>query len=218
MEYCFTKAQERKISKELKKVVTDMLKILKESGLEEITVFYPTTNRIDPSLFDKDFLNGDLMLIIKSDYIMIRGIDNGLGVNSHWWKIYMNPILTVMDKDKKRKVPVACQFLMNYAQNRPRIIEAATLGKEEKETISSKVDKQLEEGISHIEQVLKDEVLVEFNLPETTDQKQIELHNENGVNIGIIDFGGKTVKIITTGDIVLVNREKAQSRIKSKNK
>ena len=212
MEYCFTKAQERKINKELKKVVNDMLKILKESGLKEITIFYQMINKIDPSLFVGNFLNGDLRLIIKSDDIMLRGIEHS------WWKLYMDKKLTLMDKDKQKKVPVACQFLMNYAQNRPRIIEAATLGKEEKETISSKVDKQLEEGISHIEQVLKDEVLVEFNLPETTDQKQIELHNENGVNIGIIDFGGKTVKIITTGDIVLVNREKAQSRIKSKNK
>ena len=210
MEYCFTKAQERKINKELKKVVNDMLKILKESGLKEITIFYQITNKIDPSLFVQNFLNGDLRLIIKSDDIMLRGIEHS------WWKLYMNKKLTLMDEDKQKKVPVACQFLMNYAQNRPKIIEVATIGKKEKGTISSKIDQQLEDGISHVEQVLKDEVLVEFNLPETTDQKQIEVHNEGGVNIGTIDFGGKTVKIITTGDIVLVNRDKLQSRVKSK--
>lgn len=217
MEYCFTKAQERKIVKELKRVAIDMLKILKESGLDKITVFYPTTNKIDSSLLDKDFLNSDWNLRIRSDHIMIYGTTKNPDTDMYdWWKFYMDKKITVMDKDKQSKVPIACQFLMNYAQNRPKIIEAATLGKKEKRAIASKIDEQLEGGISHIEQVLKDEVLVEFNLPESIDQREIEVHNEGGVNIGTIDFGGKTVKIVTTGDIVLVNREKSQSRVKGK--
>ena len=51
-------------------------------------------------------------------------------------------------------------------------------------------------------------------MPESKNPDLIEIKNEDGKNVGIIDFGDKSIKIITSGDIVLVNKEKETAKHK----
>lgn len=52
------------------------------------------------------------------------------------------------------------------------------------------------------------EIDVKLDFPKTQNMHQIDVYEENGHTIGILNFGERTVKIITDGDIVLVRRDK----------
>lgn len=57
------------------------------------------------------------------------------------------------------------------------------------------------------------QVAVQF--PESIDQHTIEIKEEDGRVVGTIDFGGKLIKIITDGDIVLDDqRDRSKAKIK----
>jgi len=60
----------------------------------------------------------------------------------------------------------------------------------------------------------KKQDIVEVSVPESKNPDLIEIKNEDGKNVGIIDFGDKSIKIITSGDIVLVNKEKETAKHK----
>ena len=56
-------------------------------------------------------------------------------------------------------------------------------------------------------------IAVQF--PESIDQHTIKIKEEDGRVVGTIDFGGKLIKIVTDGNIVLEDeRDKSKTKIK----
>lgn len=49
---------------------------------------------------------------------------------------------------------------------------------------------------------------IEFDFPESVAPREITIEEDKGQKIGTINFGGRTIRIITDGDIVLVKRSK----------
>lgn len=62
-------------------------------------------------------------------------------------------------------------------------------------------------------QVLFDEVVVD--LPESIDQQSIELEEKDGKKIGTINFGERSIRIITSGNIVFESQT-GKSKVKKK--
>ncbi len=64
-------------------------------------------------------------------------------------------------------------------------------------------------AIEEINQKYNKDAEIEIDFPETNNKHTIEVQEENGKKVGIINFGSRTIKIITTGDIVLIDKTKA---------
>ena len=93
------------------------------------------------------------------------------------------------------------EFILEYGSIRNRIINQINVSSEHK---------------THIAKTIKsDDAIVEMELPESINQNVIEVTKEDGRIVGTIDFGGKLVRIVTDGNIVLEDRTKEE---KQKNK
>ena len=58
--------------------------------------------------------------------------------------------------------------------------------------------------------------VIEFNFPPSIAEKEIEIEKKDGKTIGTINFGERSISIITDGDIVLVPKlEKEKQKVKS---
>jgi len=89
--------------------------------------------------------------------------------------------------------------LVNYYENlREKIVEEV-----------EKRCKRNNLNIDKIDNFLKnknEEVDVEIDLPPSQNQHQMEIREVEGRTVGTLDFGGRTIRIITDGDLVLVDK------------
>lgn len=85
----------------------------------------------------------------------------------------------------------------------------------EYENIKSQVVKEVNEALVQrnsdfaiADKICKNaESIVEINMPGSQNVHEVQVSEENGKKIGVINFGLQTVKIITEGNIVLVNKD-----------
>lgn len=70
------------------------------------------------------------------------------------------------------------------------------------------------EALEAIKKHYDKEASIDIELPPTNNQHTIEITQEDGKNVGIINFGDRTIKIITNGDIVLLDRRKEPEKVK----
>ena len=108
-------------------------------------------------------------------------------------------LFLVSDASKKsvdlrtiRNVYQKLEVIDNYGSIRHRIINQIDASDEVKTRIS--------------ETIKSNDAIVEMELPESIDQNVIEVTREDGRIVGTIDFGGKLVRIVTDGNIVLEDR------------
>lgn len=72
------------------------------------------------------------------------------------------------------------------------------------------------EAVEIIKQLYRKEGQIEFKLPEMNNLHKLEVQEENGQKIGAINFGNMSLKIITSGDIELVNKTEEHPKQKKK--
>lgn len=215
--YNLTKEQKRKIRRELGIMVVDINRLLKEAGVKEISINI-THSKEDRSMIAEDdvwltrFFNGSWRISINHNEMKVFSDSNSLFRNPEWWRFAkkINGTFVVGRITDDSYYPIGYSLLLNYETNRKKIIEAIDYRIKK----SKVVDEKLEGISSTLSKLSKDEVEVEFMLPETISQKALEVAKEDGKTIGVIDFGGKLVKIVTSGDIVLVPREKGKEKVK----
>jgi len=96
-------------------------------------------------------------------------------------------------------VDVMFNFLKNYDSIKEMAIDTCRKSAEIKNEGMDVVDRLSEK--------FKNEASVEINFPETMNQHEIEVSEVDGKKVGVINFGNQTIRIITNGDIVLVNKD-----------
>lgn len=107
------------------------------------------------------------------------------------------------------------EFIKNYKENRARI--------ERKIKKDISVKEGYRKNMNEVRELWEEEQAaakhnpanIEIDFPKSNNQHEIEITKEAGRTVGNIDFGGRTIKIITDGDIVLVDRRKEQEKTKS---
>lgn len=97
---------------------------------------------------------------------------------------------------------LALSFIQNYETIRGVLLKEIKKGLKKKNL-----------GFSAIEEINKKynkDAEIEIDFPETINKHSIVVQEENGKKIGIINFGDRTIKIVTTGDIVLIDKTKTK--------
>ena len=213
--FSFNKEQEREIRKQYKKVIKDMKQLFNKANLTELEVHLrhgPTPIELSYSNYGGNMISRPWIISFEENgLITLFAEDYFNGTKDRSTSFVMSgPVRTDFDKYPKTFIPIAYVFIMNYEKNRKKIIAAI----DKKLSENKIIDESLGKTSKLLDRLNNDEVRVELNLPESTDQRQINIHREDGKTVGIFDFGGKIVKIITSNDIVLVRNSSQKQKVK----
>jgi len=140
----------------------------------------------------------------KSSYPHIALTDKAIVFYSsidsyHYFLEEKGPIRT---KRNNVNISTMIALIENYESIRSKLKSEIEKSTSEKETFFHK--------LAQINKKYTKEAEIEIDLPPSQNVHEIEIIEEEGKNIGIINFGNRTIKIITDGDIVLVNRKKSK--------
>ena len=112
---------------------------------------------------------------------------------------------TVLIKDEEINQDIMFNFIKNYEDVRDKLIKRLSS--------SDSIKKDTDLLFARLKEKFNKESTVEIDLGDTNNRQTIEITEEDGKKIGTINFGFQTIKIITKGEITLVNKEE-----KTKNK
>lgn len=215
-----TKLTEREISN-IKKttylVVNDIYDIAEQYGLYVKGNLLLETLRVDcdlsncnPEFDSKEIIkNPFLSFVINDDDMFVyHNTENRKTLSSSfilWRKV-------VAADDIIKHTYIFMSFLNHYFNDiRPQIIEAfKEKGKEHKELVNS-----IDEITKRINNKFNNVSTVEINLPDSNNTQRLCVSNDNGQKIATINFGDQIVRIITSGDIVVVDED---GNVKDKDK
>lgn len=185
----FTKEEQQQIKQSLNTVLDDIRELWKTTPLE----------RIEMTVDEEMSYHDVYYLIITDELIYLTDI-------IHDDTYYLEEKKKIGRVKRSNDINLAFAFVKNYEEIRKKI--------EKKLRSNNEYKKQ---GLKTIEEVNRHyvrEATIELDLPQTNNQHKIEVTEEDGRTVGKIDFGNRTIKIITDGDIVLVNRQAV--KVKSK--
>lgn len=214
MEY--TKEEKKKIEKAYEVVISDLNKIWQQCDEETLEfvvdgIWRNISESINPRHHTRWSFGWYLVLTNRKVYIVNR---TGISVND---------TITLATSDIRGKLKPCCKeiglvagFIEAYPDIRERAIRNIERKEREKES-DIQIKKEQLENIRKITQTYDKEASIEINLPKTQNQHKLVVTEEDGRTIGTLDFGGRTIKVITDGDIILVRKaNKEQPKIKQK--
>lgn len=192
----YTREEKRQIKKSRKAVVKDMRKIWNMYPYEKIEI------PVKLNMYEY----GDYWkLIIEKRKILISSNRNS----------YTMLYPRTSSKNKEAGYMAHSQFITQYESVREellRIVNSRLRNKNEHikklESVSSSIKPKKEEKVKEAEVII--------DLPDSMNTKEILVTEEGNKKVGVIDFGKQTIKIITEGNIVLVNKPKEDAKVKRK--
>lgn len=109
------------------------------------------------------------------------------------------------------------QIILQYDEIREKINNIVNENVEKKDKNIKKItDISNKYSSSTRRKEKKLEATVQIDMPDSINAQEIILTKEGTKKVGIIDFGAQTIKIITKGNIVLVNSENKDNKVKRK--
>lgn len=196
-EYNFTTEEISYLMDTLQLVLADINAIYEMSGLSQLTV------GIDIPKYE-----GQLKLSAYKNYIEI-------GKETYTIARFSCPKLNLKNKNhyinsydwNKEVYNIMFRFLAGYKDIRKQLVEKAQNSLGTKESLMDEI-KRLRTNFTS-------EVFVDFGTTSSMNQHKLEVTEEDGKKIGTIDFGQKTIKVITAGEIVLTHTKKAEEKVKN---
>lgn len=201
----FPNDQINKINKTFMKIHLDILKMMRKAHLSHALIKFKTS---EIEGFDdkwlKEYIGSEFYLKIADGDLSIQQPNT---TRYYFTLSYIRKKkIFVMSPEDDNNIFLRYNIVRNYPQNRNRIYEQIMAQRHNQ--LSSEFDDVYKKANASLREEPHSEVSIEFNFPESIDKHQLEVTKENGYNIGVIDFGDKTIKIITSGDIVLVEKDK----------
>lgn len=193
-------SSDKKIKKALKVVVDDIYDLAHACHLssshgylnQKIEIPIKTIN-VNPKLTKSIYCNKEWHLLIYLNTIWLMCDDdykNGMMLNNQQ---------KIIVPRNSRECDILCMFLANYYEYN-RVIIAEEMAKLA--------------GYDH--HPMLDEVLVQLQLPEGNSPSKIVLSNEDGRQVATINVGKKMIKLVTTNEISLVDRDDIDKKEKQK--
>ena len=183
-----SKEERKKIAKSLSFVLDDIREMWKDAETDEI--------RFDLELGINCLFGFDLVINDNKISIEKNGFDYTI-------RCYLERKLFGRVKRIPTDYNCALEFLKNYETRiKPRIASAVNK--------SIKDKKSGFDELKEIDQKYDKEAVIEVDLPPSTNQHIIEVTGVGDKKVGVINFGDRTIKIITNGEIVLVNKDQLE--------
>ncbi len=214
--YTYTKKQINQVIKEMHVIVKDLNKLYKRASSSTIVV--PIKHgQLDGDLefnnmdYFKSFFSEEWRLIIKNSAMIIETFSKKQSINFSGLS-FLPFVSRSFEKDRMLySLPIFVDFVENYSENRENIVTTV----ENSNIQSKRVTDELNDAIEVNKKTRsQNQAQVRLSMPESIDTKNIEISKEKGQTVGKIDFGDKTIEIITTDDIVLVPPTKNKQKVK----
>lgn len=203
-----------KNKKELKKIVRCMCKdlfyILDRSDKKTIEHVFEYDKNVTGVDYSSRFFNSDKWgLCVTKNHIMFYYAPTEY--------IYLdNEDCEKNDEDFTEKELSDMSLVLTKAYYYDNVKQSITFRLEEEQRDSNSVDEILASYSDREKQLLGDLVVVDIS--NSTNQPRIEITNQNGCKIGTLDFGDKTINFVTSGNIVITNKDKSSSEEINKGK
>ena len=215
MEY--TDKQKKEITKTIGLVSQDIIKLFRQVPIDRFRMKFKQHSYKDGnySYRIKRLFQDDASWEIVYD--KTRGV--GLTVTSSDL-YFVEDFLLGKNFNKKQEMDqtkwtICLDFIMNYSEIRKDLIAKIEEKAREINAYNSLIDGNIKEAKTKLHN-LKNAV-IEFNFPPSVAEKEIEIEKKDGKTIGTINFGERSISIITDGDIVLVPRtEEDKTKVKQK--
>ncbi len=222
--YEFDEQQKRQIDEQFIPLVEDVRQLL--SGTKEhIEIYLSTLRTIFPNLKDKQWkLDANY---IDDGHYLFYGFTDIFGVFYPLNQYHIAGVCNNSDGDVNSVYAVKTIFIDNYKNIRKRIIQGVNKHNKEKtkneikeKNENVKISKQVNEILGKKKfQAPLTEAKVHFQYPDSMNVHELEMREEAGRKVGRIDFGDMVVEIITSGDIVIANKnqDKPKQKLRKKN-
>lgn len=212
----FNKQAIKELNKLLHKVVKELDKILKLNDNVPIfeTVSFPKEEMMEACKglrVELSYYDWNINLNENSFKLSLGGQNYGTHFTIARRTNLGRFVLTYDEEDKK----VLMVFIKHYPEIREQLIKKVEQNKQKRnkrqEERLKDEEKTLEE-LRKLSRAYKNYSTVEIDMPQTNNQHQIEVIEEGNQKIGTINFGRQTIRIITEGDIVLVNKKDQKTK------
>lgn len=199
----FTKEEKQQIRKSLKTVVKDMRSLWKIYPYEEVDI---------PIYVQDSDLNNygcSWYLLMDSKRIIMYSQSTRNYTNLERHRIHHLQDLRYTIGDYIAHF----QFINKYDQIKESLLKVLSERKaKQQKNIDSLIDIEKRHNSKNQKEKEKLAATVQIDLPQTQNRHEIEISEEDGKKVGRIDFGAQTIKFITEGDIVLVNKQEKVKR------
>ena len=183
-------------------IVEDIYKLFAMSNTQNITISTNYLNRDDES---KIFINdkGIYLITYRKDFAFPPIL---VGYGSCDYELRKNETITLGKKTLSSikschiDYELCSSIIENYETIRDELLQKVNASSNNKDN-KMKI-------INDWYNSFKKEAFIEKSYPKTNNIHEIEVIEDDGKTIGIINFGDKAIKIITTGDITLKRKEK----------
>jgi len=209
----YSKKELKKIDETIEIIIKDMKNLVKSSGLEEFEFSFPFSKEGNKEMQDilGDYYSGtSYYLAINKAHIVL----GGLGWNH---TIAMNFFGKYVLNREENYLEIEIIFMKEYPQIRELLInkinEESKRKKEEIEHANKRKQQNLE-AIDNLRNKFLTPSTIKLDFPPSMNVHEIEIEQKDGRKIGTIDFGGRTIQIITDGDIVLTNKTSTKQKRK----
>lgn len=188
----FTKDEKKEIISSLRVITKDLRELWKLSQTEEIeiTLPYEVQSYRDCYYLRMDDKRIEITDIIHDDRYLLEKVNS-----------FGQSILTT-------DIRLAFEICKSYEKIRREVESEIKKGLE--------IKKYGLEELNRVKRRYIQESEVEVTLPKTMNQQELVLTSEDGRNVGILDFGNSIVKIVTDGEIKVVNHHESKVKIKGR--
>lgn len=195
----YTKEEKKKIKETIKVIAKDLRALWNLYPYEEVKINLP---------FQISGYAGDWCLVMDEKNIKIKS-----KVTSHYTNLEKG--FTVGDYDDDA-ITARLYFIEAYEKVRAEVDEIQQFRAQKHHESLNKMDEiqnKYSEKSKKEAKKLESTVQIDFN---SQNAHEIEITEENGSKIGIIKFGKQTIKLITEGDIIVIDKTKTSSKTKQK--
>lgn len=207
---------------EIKKIKQVYEKVVKDIGTIWLAAGMPVTSlQINIKGIDKD--SNKRYACYTSQKLQIDS--NEIAITFHSISLYNKYVLATFNRFKKvipeisspKNIDLVIDFIRVYPTIRKDLISKIKQIQEtteEPNKTNNKKKKKVMDEISLVEKKITQTADIELDFPPSQNLHKIEIEEANGRTIGTIDFNGRTIRIITDGDIVLAKKENEESKQK----